>query len=413
MRRAALGGREFLAIIALCMGMGAVSIDLLLPAFPAMRADLGLPLGSTDISEVITAFFLGIAVGQLFHGPLSDRYGRRPVLQFGLVLFVLAAGMCAVADSLTALVAWRFVWGLGVAAPRSLALAMVRDTFEGDRMARTLSLLMAIFVLIPVVAPSIGTGILEVASWRAIVWFQASAAVALALWAFRLPETLSEEDRRPISPRALATAANVVVRTRTTLAFAVAVSALFGVMTGFIGTAEVVIDEVFGEADRFALLFGAIASMLAVGSLISARLVTRVGLESVLRGGATYLLAVGVAFAAVVVATDGKPPLLVFLIGMGLLLPGVMLLIPNCNTAAMLPLGHVAGMGSAVLGTVSTAGGALLGSLVDSAYDGTVTPYAVHVLVYAAVAAGLIFFVGRPRPPVDEPAVAVMPEAVV
>jgi MFS transporter, DHA1 family, multidrug resistance protein len=403
-KRAAPGGREFLAIVALCMGMGAVSIDLLLPAFPEMRADLGLAAGATSISEVITAFFLGIAVGQLFFGPLSDRYGRRPMLQAGLVVFVLGAAAAAVSTSLSALVLCRFVWGFGSAAPRSLALAMVRDSFEGDRMARMMSLLMAIFVVIPVVAPSVGTAILEVASWRTIVWVQAAVGVALAIWSMRLPETIRPDDRRTISPRALATAARVVLTTRTTLALAVAVSALFGVMTGFIGTAEVMIDEVFGRADQFALVFGFIASMLAVGSLISARLVTRVGLPSILKGGAVYLVAVATLFTAIVLSNDGRPPLWAFVAGMSLLLPGLTLLIPNSNTAAMAPLGHVAGMGAAVLGTVSTAGGALLGSLVDSAYDGTITPYAMHVFVFAVVAAGLIVFAGRVREPDVEPA---------
>jgi MFS transporter, DHA1 family, multidrug resistance protein len=403
-KRAAPGSTEFLAIVALCMGMGAVSIDLLLPAFPEMRADLGLAAGATSISEVITAFFLGIAVGQLFFGPLSDRYGRRPVLQVGLVVFVLGASAAATTTSLSAIVLCRFVWGFGSAAPRSLALAMVRDTFEGDRMARMMSLLMAIFVLIPVVAPSIGTAILHVASWRTIVWVQAGIGVALAAWSFRLPETLRDEDRRTIQPRALAAAARAVLTTRTTLAFGIAISALFGVMTGFIGTAEVMIDEVFGRSDQFALVFGLIASMLAVGSLISARLVTRVGLPGMLKGGAVYLVVVATLFTAIVLTNDGRPPLWAFVVGMCLLLPGVMLLIPNSNTAAMAPLGHVAGMGAAVLGTVSTAGGALLGSLVDGAYDGTVTPYAVHVLVYAVVAATLIGIVGRVTDVEIEPA---------
>src|SRR5688500_5863743 len=161
--------REFLAIIALCMGMGAVSVDLLLPAFPDMRADLGLAEGSTRISVVITAFFIGVAAGQLVYGPLSDRFGRRRLLQIGMAVFLVGAVAAAAAPSLGALMAARFLWGVGAAAPRSLALAMVRDTNEGDRMARTMSLLMAIFLLVPVVAPSIGAAILEVAPWRVVV----------------------------------------------------------------------------------------------------------------------------------------------------------------------------------------------------------------------------------------------------
>lgn len=378
--------REFLAIVALCMGMGALSVDLLLPAFPEMRADLGLAVGSTRISEVVTAFFIGVAVGQLVYGPLSDRFGRRRLLQVGMGVFLVGAVASSLAGSLGALVAGRFVWGLGAAAPRSLAIAMVRDTYEGDRMARTMSLLMATFLLVPVVAPSLGTAVLEVAPWRAVVVLQILLAGGLALWTVRLPETLHPEDRRRVSPRAMLTAAREVVSHRTTVGFTIAVSALFGILTGFVGSAEILFDEVFGQADRFALLFGLVGAVLAVGSLANARIVTRIGLERMLVGGCAYIACAATALAALVVATEGTPPLWAFLLGLAGLLLGVMVVLPNANTAAMAPLSHVAGMGAAIIGTVSTALGAILGSIVDSAFDQTVRPYGLHALAFAAVA---------------------------
>lgn len=389
--------REFVAILALCMGMGAVSIDLLLPAFPDMRADFGLADGSTRISVVVTAFFVGVAAGQLVYGPLSDRFGRRRLLQAGMGVFLVGAVAAAVAPSLGTLVAARFVWGLGAAAPRSLAIAMVRDTYEGELMARTMSVLMAIFLLVPVVAPSVGAGILEVASWRVVVVFQIAVAGALALWTLRLPETLRPADRREVHPRALLEAARAVTTHRATLGYGIAVSALFGVLTGFVGSAEVVFDDVFGQADRFALIFGGIGLVLAVGSLLGGRLVSRFGLDTVLRAGCGYVLAAAGALLAVVVTTDGTPPLWLFLLVLGALLPGVMVLIPNANTAAMAPLGHVAGMGSALLGFASTAIGAVLGSLIDGAFDGTVQPYGIRAFAYVLVAAAAILGVAGVR----------------
>lgn len=389
--------REFLAILALCMGMGAVSVDLLLPAFPDMRADLGLAPGSTDISVVITAFFVGVAAGQLAYGPLSDRFGRRRLLQVGMVVFLVGAIAAAFAPSLGTLVAARFVWGAGAAAPRSLAIAMVRDTYEGDRMARTMSLLMAIFLLVPVVAPSIGTGILELTTWRGIVGAQIAVATALTVWTLRLPETLHHDDRRAVSPRSLLQAARVVATNRAAVGYGIGVSALFGVLTGFVGSAEVLFDEVFEQGDRFALLFGGIGLILAAGSLLGGRLVTRFGLASVLVAACVYVAVAAALLLTIVLATDGSPPLWAFFLGLGLFLPGVMVLIPNANTAAMAPLGHVAGMGAALLGFVSTAIGAVLGSIIDGAFDGTVTPFATYAAVYVAIGIAAIIGIAGVR----------------
>jgi DHA1 family bicyclomycin/chloramphenicol resistance-like MFS transporter len=389
------GSREFVALVASAMGLAALSIDMLLPAFPDMRADLGLEPGDTAISSVITTFFLGLAAGQLLYGPLSDRYGRKPLLYLGLGIFVAGGLLATTATSLAMMNVARVLWGFGAAAPRSLAIAMVRDTHEGDDMARLMSFVMTAFILIPVFAPGLGALVLLVAPWQAVMLVQVAAAVGVGLWMTRLDETLQPESRRSVSPRALVEAAGAVVRTRQTVACAVALTAIFGVMTSFIGSVEVMVDEVFDEADRFPLLFGFLAATLSIGSLLSARLVVGIGLGRLLRGGSTYLLATAALLVAASLATDGLPSLVVFLVCLGLLLPGIAVLIPSINTAAMAPLGRVAGMGAAVLGTVTTAGGALLGSLTDSAFDGTTTPFAVHVLVYATVGCAAIFLVGH------------------
>jgi DHA1 family bicyclomycin/chloramphenicol resistance-like MFS transporter len=376
------------------MGMAALSIDMLLPAFPEMRADLGLAPGSTDISRVITTFFFGIAVGQLVYGPLSDRYGRKPMLYAGLGVFVAGGVASALAPSLGALGVARFVWGLGAAAPRSLAIAMVRDSFEGPQMARTMSFVMTAFLLVPVFAPAVGSAVLAVGPWHLVVWAQVAAAVGLGLWATRLPETLHADDRRRVGPRSLLATAGAVLRTRQTLVYGLAITCIFGLLTSYIGSAEVIIDEVFGEGDRFSLIFGALAATMAIGTLASARLVVDLGLDRLLRLGAVYLVLTAVVLAAVALVTDGAPSLWAFGAAMALLLPAIAVVIPSCNAAAMAPLGHYAGMGAAILGTATTAGGALLGTLTDQAFDGTVTPFALHVLVYSVVAAGTILLLG-------------------
>jgi DHA1 family bicyclomycin/chloramphenicol resistance-like MFS transporter len=400
-RRAIPGSREFLAIVALCMAMAAMSIDLLLPAFPEMRAEFGLEAGATEISLVITGFFVGLGFGQLVYGPLSDRFGRKRVLYAGIAVYVVGAVASTRAGSLNAFVACRVVWGFGAACPRSLALAILRDTFEGDRMARVMSNVMATFILVPIVAPSIGSVLLAVGDWQLTLWVSVAVAVLLTGWiALRLPETLPAEQRRSVAPRALLDAAGAVVRNRQTMAFCVASTFLFGIMTAYVGSTQVIVEEVFGEKDLFPIIFGALAVGLALGSLLSARLVTRIGLARLVRLGAFYAVASAAVLAAVGMATGGEPPLWLFLAASALMLPSVTALIPNSNTAAMAPLGHIAGMAAAIIGTISTIGGALLGSVIDGAYDGTVRPFTIGALCFASAACAAVLFARMRSTPV-------------
>src|SRR5215207_7917155 len=255
--RPPLAQREFVGLMASCMGMVALSIDLMLPAFPDMRDEFGLAPDSPATSWIVTAFFLGLATGLLFYGPLSDRFGRKPLLYIGLAIMFVAATASAVAPSLGAVIVCRVLWGMGAAAPRSLALAMVRDTFGGDRMARTMSLIMATFVLVPVLAPSLGSAILAIAPWRVLFWVPALASLGVMLWGRRLPETLPVDRRRSTSPRALLEAGREVVSTPQTVGFGIALTCIFGIMTAYVGGSELIIDEVFHREDQFPLIFGA------------------------------------------------------------------------------------------------------------------------------------------------------------
>lgn len=385
------------------MGISALSIDLLLPAFSDMRADLGLAAGSTRISLVITSYFMGLGLGQLLYGPASDRFGRKPAMYTGLAVYVAATTASVFAGSLTMLIVLRFLWGLGAAAPRSLALAIARDVYRGDRLARTMSLIMSIYILVPVFAPGLGTVLLVAASWRAIIVLQLLIGVAVVLALPRLPETLAFEHRRRISVRSLAGAAAAVLRCRLTVGYGLAVTAVYAIMISFIGGIELIIDEVLGHGDRFALLFSLVALGLVAGSLSASRLVGRFGAHRLVAAASILLVVSTAALTAVSRLNGGRPNTVLFLGVTTVVLFASTIIVPTANAAALEPLGHVAGMAAAIIGVSSTAGAALLGSLTDRAYDGTVGPFGIHVLVYAAVGAAAVFLISAPvarrRPP--------------
>lgn len=385
------GPREFIALVTATMAMGAMAIDIMLPAFPDMRAEFGMAADSPRIGWVVTAFFLGLAAGPWLYGPASDRYGRRPLLLAGLTLYVVAGVGAVVAPSFGWVIAARFVWGLGAAAPRSLSLAMIRDRYEGDAMARLMSMIMAVFLLVPILAPSLGASLNSIAPWRIVFWVPITAAAGMIVWGWRrLPETLPPDRRRPFTFAALGSAVRAVATNRQTACFTVAITFLFAVMTTYLAGSELVLEDVYDRASWFPLFFGAIAVLLALSSLNNARLVRRLGVVPLVRRMAVAGVGLATVLVAVSTTGGGRPNFWVFAASLATVVPVAQGLIPTCNTAAMTPVPHIAGTASAVIGTVTTAGGALLGGLVTGAFDGTTRPTAIGMFGCFVVAAVMI-----------------------
>lgn len=392
-----LGPIEFIAFLAMSMALAALGIDLMLPAFADIRVDLGLSEGSPALAGLVTTYFLGLAVGTVVYGPVSDRVGRRPTLLVGYAIYAAGALLAAFAPSLGWLLAARFVWGLGAAGPRTITLAVVRDTYSGERMSRAMSLIMAVFVIVPVVAPSIGALATSVMSWR---WLFASvliAAAALAVWGRRLPETLEPEHRRELSATELLRGAKIVVLQRRTMGATLALTALYAGFLSYLGSAELIYAEVFDAGEHFPQLFGLLAAAMGASMLLNARIVGRIGTQRLAHGVLLIYVATAATFVAVALSTAGAPPLWAFLIIGGLLLSCHAFLIPNLNTIAMQPMGLVAGTASAIIGAVQIAFGAALASIVDRAFDGTVTPLALGFLTSGVVALALTAWAERFR----------------
>jgi len=383
-------GNELIVFLAMAMALSALGIDLLLPAFPQIRAEFGLPPGSTEVSGFITAYFVGLAVGQLLIGPLADRFGRRPLLRAGIGLYMAGAALSVVAPSFGLLLLARFTWGLGAAGGRVLAVAIIRDRFVGAAMARTMSLIMAVFIIVPVAAPALGAIMLRFLAWDQLVVLNLVAAAAILTWSFRLEETLPADRRRTLQPREVGRAAAQVLRHPSTGPLVVAQAVLFGGFASYLSTSEVVYSEVFDRAGLFPLLFGGMALTMGLASLVNSRVVERIGLRRMLRIDLTGYLVAATLLVTLALATSGRPPLAVYLVVLAAVLCSHAMLIPNMNARAMEPMGHIAGLASAVNGAVLVGGGALIGATFDRAFDGTVLPLAVALLSTGAVTALLL-----------------------
>lgn len=388
---------EFTAFLAMSMALAALGIDLMLPALGEIRADLGLAPDATEVTGLVTAYFLGLAAGQVVYGPLADRYGRKRALNLGYAVYAVGALASALGPTLLAVWAGRFVWGLGAAGPRVVTLAVVRDRFEGEAMARAMSFIMAVFILVPVFAPTLGAVGAATIGWRWMFGACVLAVLAVALWGRRLPETLAAEHQLSLSPRRLAQAVRTVVSDRRTVAYTLALTALYGVFTSYLASSRDIFAVTFDAEAAYPLIFGGLALFMGLGMLGNARVVRRVGPRRLSHG---VLLAYLVAAAMLVVIaqlTGGVPPLEVFVGGIALMLLSHALLIPNFNTVAMASMGAVAGTAAAAIGAVQIAIGALLGSLLDRTFDGTITPLTWGFLGYGILALGLILWAERGR----------------
>lgn len=397
--RAAMHGRELIAFLAMAMALTALGIDLLLPAFPELRVEFGLEPGSTAVSGFITAYFVGLAGGQLLIGPLADRFGRRPLLRAGIVLYAIAAGLAIVAPSFTLLLVARFIWGVGAAAGRVLAIAIVRDRFVGAAMARTMSLVMAVFVIVPVIAPTVGALLLRVLSWDQLVLLNVGGAALVLLWTVRLEETLTVEGRRPLHLRAIGSATVRVVRDPITGPLVLAQAVLFGGFASYLSTSEIVYREVFDQEALFPVLFGGMALVMGTATLVNGRIVERIGLVRMLRIDLVGYLVGATSLLALALVTGGSPPLLAYLVVLGVLLASHAMIIPNMSARAMEPMGDVAGVASAINGAALIGGGALLGAGIDRAYDGTVRPLAGALVLGGLLVAWLLARSSRDHAP--------------
>jgi DHA1 family bicyclomycin/chloramphenicol resistance-like MFS transporter len=306
----------------------------------------------------------------------------------------------ALSPSLAILLGARFLWGLGAAGGRVIVGAIVRDVYSGDRMARAMSLVFSIFILVPVFAPALGALILTVTTWQWVFGFCAVYAVGVLLWSRRLPETLAPENRlADLTFARLKVAARFVVSNRITAGHTMALAVLFGAFTSYLASAEIMFSEVFGVVDAFPIYFGALAAVMGLTMYLNGRVVERIGMVRLTRWAMIVYIIVSGVFLALMLSQGGRPPLWMFVTGMAAILATHSLLIPNVNSRALEPMGEVAGMATAIVGTVSTLIGAILGAMLDAQFDGTVRPFAIALFAAAVLATAILRWSEHPPTP--------------
>lgn len=384
-RTTPLRAGEFVALVGLLMSLPALTTDAMLPALPAIGHDLGAPRRN-DVQFVITAMLLGLALGQIVFGPLSDRLGRKPAIHAGLGLYMAGCLMSVFAPAFEVMIASRIVQGIGAAGPRIVVIALVRDQYEGRQMARLMSFAIAVFILVPTVAPALGQGIQWLAGWRAIFGtFFAVAAIGFAWLALRQPETLPAARRRPLSPRTVGAAVLEVMGNRTARGYILATACAFAPFIAYLSSVQQIFQESYRVGALFPVYFGALALAIGGASLMNARLVLRYGMRRITRAAAVCIALVSVIAWAPAFAFDGLPPLWLFMPYLLVVFGCFGLIFGNLNALAMEPLGHIAGLGAAVVASVPTFIAVPFGALVGQSFDGT---------MYAQISAFAIFGAG-------------------
>ncbi len=384
------GFGEFVVLVALIISLVALSIDAMLPALPEIAADLGVTR-INDSQYVISMLFVGMGIGQLIFGPLSDAVGRRPAILAGFAVFTVGSLMSLFAGSFETMLLGRFLQGLGVSGPRIVTIALVRDQYRGREMARVMSFAMTIFILVPVFAPAVGQLFLVLSGWRSIFGLFVGLTLVAAIWFWwRQPETLAPSARIRFSPARLFLDIGSILRIRAALGYTLAMGFTFGAFVGYLGSSQQIFQVQYDLREWFPLYFGLLASAIGAASLVNARLVMRFGMRLLSTRALKVIWLLSLPALALALWFEGHPPLWLLMSYLLIVFFCFGILFGNLNAMAMEPLGHIAGLGSALVGSLSTLISVIFGVLVANNYNQTVLPLMLGFALLGMAAQGIM-----------------------
>ncbi len=389
---------EFVALMALLISLTALSIDAILPALPDIGRELDVGRVN-DTQLVVSAVFFGMASGQVLYGPISDSIGRKRAMYLALLLYIFGTILSLNAASFPAMLVGRFIQGIGAAGPRIVTVALVRDQHKGAAMARIMSFVMAVFIIVPVIAPAIGQGILLVANWRAIFWLFLILAIIAATWfAVRQPETLPVSRRVPFSLTRIGLAVRETCANRVSLGYTVTAGLIFGAFIGYLISAQQILQQQYALGVQFPIYFGVLSIALGTASVVNAKLVLRFGMRLLSRRALIVLTVLSVLFYVFSLTTAGQPPLWALIAFLLIVFFCLGILFGNFNAMAMEPLGHIAGVGASVVGSLTTFISLFSATIIGHSYDGTVLPLIAGFALLGLAALVCMHWVERGRP---------------
>ena len=388
------GNKEFISLMALLMSLVALTIDAMLPALSQIGDDLNVT-NPNDVQLVVSTVFLGMALGLMLYGPISDSYGRKRAIYLGIVIFLVGSLIASLSTNFTLMLVGRVIQGFGAAACRVVTLAMIRDNFSGKEMGRVMSLIMMIFIMVPALAPSLGQLVLLVAEWRVIFWLIFLLALAGLLWLyFRQEETLNEDSRIPFSFENIISGVRETLKNPFTRGYTIASGLMFGAFVGYLSTAQQILQVQYQLGDLFSLYFGCLALAIGCSSFANSHLVMRYPMETLCLVSLSVLSVISLAFYGYIEfyllsshngGAATQPTLFALMVYLAAVFFCFGILFGNFNTLAVHPLGHIAGVATSVISSVQTLISVAIGGLIGQCYDGTVQP-----LVFGFLACGIL-----------------------
>jgi DHA1 family bicyclomycin/chloramphenicol resistance-like MFS transporter len=380
---------EFIIVMASLMSLVALAIDALLPAIADISKSIHV-VNPQNNQLFITMIFLGLGFGQLISGPFSDSFGRKPVIYVGFIVFTFASFICVFANSLEMMIAGRLLQGIGLSAPRTISIAMVRDRFSGNYMAKVMSFIVVIFILVPVVAPAIGKLMLDFYGWRSIFYSQLIFGFFTMLWVWkRQPETLKPENRKKFKIPLFIEGAKEFSKHKYAVIFTLFSGFITGSFMVYLSASQQIFEEQYHLKEEFPFIFAALAISIGLATFLNGKLVVRLGMFKLV-SIFTVLFTIVPLFYILLFSGETNPSIYIILPFFGLQFFSIGFLFGNTRALAMEPIGHIAGIGAAINGFVSTIMAVPIATLIGSFINDSALPLFIGFFVCGSIALVLI-----------------------
>lgn len=381
---------EFIALMAFLMANVAMSIDGILPGLNS----IGLTLNhadSGDLQAIITMIFLGMGIGQLFFGTLSDSLGRKPIVYAGVATFLLASIITVNASSLEMMLVGRFLQGFGLSAPRSVSIAIIRDLYKGDNMARIMSFITVVFILVPMIAPIMGQWILDAYNWQAIFYFQMVFIVVILVWfGVRQRETITDSNRIKLTKHLFVDGSKEFFRHRESVVYTLVSGFMTGSFMVYLSTSKQIFQDQYGLIDEFAYIFAGVSFFLGLATFFNGSIVIRFGMKK-LATAALVLFTLSAFTYSILFYYSANPHLYVLLVFIAVQFLCIGFIFGNVRALAMQPIGHIAGIGASLNGFISTMMAVLIAVVIGHFIDETALPLFVGFLFCGLISILLIY----------------------